>query len=145
MPQRREHVVHPAILRAGVVHVIRHDPRHAQPPGEGNELRHELALLGKPVIPALDDEAVAVDVAERTRGAARALRIAGREERRHPSARATGECGDAIGVAREQVERHGGLAARAIHAGAGDEGGDVGVAGAGLSQKNQDGTVNGER
>ena len=31
VPQGREHVVHPAILRAGVVHVIRHDPRHAEP------------------------------------------------------------------------------------------------------------------
>ena len=40
-------------------------------------------------------------------------------------------------MAREQVERHGGLAARAVHAGAGDEGGEVGVAGAGLGEEDQ--------
>ena len=139
VPQCREHVVHPAILRAGIVHVIRHDPRHAEPPGEGNELRHDLALLGKSVIPALDDEMVAVDVAERTRGTASTVNVTGSEERRHPSVRTTGECGDTIGMTREQVERHGGLAPRAIHARAGDEGGNVGVTGAGFGQQDHNG------
>ena len=137
VPQCREHVVHPAIPGAGVVHVVRDDPWHAEPRGEGNELRHDLAFLGKPVVPALDDEVIAIDIAEGRGGAARALGVARGEERRHPSARATGERGDTVGMAREQVERHGRRPAGAIHARAGDEGGDVGVAGAGFGQKNQ--------
>ena len=63
--QRSQCIVRAPRLPCGVMHVVGDDPRHTDAPRERNELSHECALLGKPVIPDLDRERVVEQVTQR--------------------------------------------------------------------------------
>ena len=65
VPQGDEHVVHGAVAGAGVVHVVRHHPRHVECAGDVDQARRRLALLGQAVIPALDGNAAVEGILQR--------------------------------------------------------------------------------
>ena len=87
----------------------------------------ERAVALEAVVPAFDGHAAAEDVHERGGGLARLVLEPAREEPRHPSARASGEREQTLRMPRDEIERHRGLAARAVHAGPRDEHGEIAV------------------
>jgi hypothetical protein len=141
VPQRREHVVHDAPARGGVVHVVGHHPRHAERARDREQLAHDVALLGEAVVPHLDGEAAAEDVVQRARRAPRAGEVARGDARGDGPARAAREAEDAARVARERVEVDAGVPALASHARPRDERRDVAVALARLGEEEEMGAV----
>src|SRR3954468_17740926 len=117
------------------MHVVRYDPGEGERARDINQTAHRLALFGQPMIPAFDGYAAIECVFNRRRCLARAIEIASRYERRHPATRAPREREQPARVLRHEVERHGRLSPRIVHAGPCDERGEISVSLARLGEE----------
>ncbi|HEX6943005.1 MAG TPA: hypothetical protein VF128_08745 [Gemmatimonadaceae bacterium] len=138
---RRQHVVHEPAGRLRVMDVVGHHPGNVERARQGDELPDECLFLGQTVVPALDGQAPVEQVEEGGDGVAGPVGVSGRQAPRHPPRRAAGEREEAARVAGQRVERDGRVAARGVHAGAGDEGAQVSVPLARLGQHDEVGAL----
>ena len=111
------------------MHVVGDHPRHTDAAREGNELAHQCVFLGQAVIPDFDREGIVEEITQCAGNALGLGHIAGRQRLRYGAAGTAAQCEEAVGVLRQQCERHRWCAAfRHIHARTGDECADVAVA-----------------
>ena len=143
--QRGEHIVHDALFGGGVVHVVGDHPRHAKLGGEWTQLLYERALFGEAMIPAFHGEMLAKHVAQFTGGGVGVVGTSFSQQLRHPAAGTSGECHDAVYMARNEGPRHTGRTTLAVHAGPRDQRGDIAIAVARFGEEHHMGASFGAR
>ena len=119
------------------MHVVGDYPRHAQSCGERAQLPDQRALLGEPMIPALDGQLGAEDIAQLTGGGPGEVGAPLGEQLRQPASGTAGECGDPLHVPGDKCPGDAGATALTVHTGPGDERGNVVVAGVRFGEQHQ--------
>ena len=72
--------MHDAVARAGIMHVVCHDPWHLQRPRELDQAANDFALFGQSMIPAFDGDVAIEEILEDRRRLGGAIDITRREE-----------------------------------------------------------------
>ena len=105
--EAREHVVHQAPLRCRVVDVVGDHPRQVERAGEHDELRHDRALLGERVVPALDGDAASEHFGQPAEACVGGGLIVLRQQLRDFAVRAAGEAEQARRVTFDPIPGYG--------------------------------------